>query len=177
MAKFSGILLVSDIDGTLIGGAPKVTKYNAERINYFIENGGLFTIATGRCVDACRAVLESVNLSAPAAMVNGTVIYDYAAEKVVASRGIDDGMRKIICEALKEDNPLVGVEIHSRDKVIDVKITREVEIHNLYENLNPLIMSIEESLDYEWNKAFFTFEEGYSNAQFREKLISMGANP
>ncbi len=177
MADFSGILLVSDIDGTLIGGAPVVSEYNARRINYFIENGGLFTIATGRCVDACRDILKTVNLSAPAAMVNGTVIYDYNTERVIASQGMDDNIRKIICEALKEDNPLLGVEIHSREKVIDIKVTREVELHNLYESLHPLNMTIDEALEYEWNKVLFTFEEGYTNKELRDRLISLGASP
>lgn len=177
MADFSGKLLVSDIDGTLIGGTPFVSEYNAERINYFIENGGLFTIATGRCVDACRDMLKSVNLSAPAAMVNGTVIYDYATEKVIASSGMDDKIRKVVCEVLKDDNPLVGVEIHSREKVIDIKVTHEVDIHNLYESLNPINMSVEEALGYEWNKVLFTFEEGYTNVELRDKLISLGAAP
>ncbi|MBR3593893.1 MAG: HAD-IIB family hydrolase [Clostridia bacterium] len=175
MAKFGGLLLVSDIDGTLIGGAPKVSDANAQKINYFIENGGYFTIATGRCVDACRELLKSVNLSAPAAMVNGTVIYDYAAEQVVTSRGMDDEIKNIVCEIAKRKNPLIGIEIHSREKVIDVAITREVDIHNLYEDLHPLIMTIDEALDYEWNKVLFTFEEGYTNVDLREDLLALGA--
>ncbi len=176
MADFSGKLLVSDIDGTLIGGKPEVSQYNVERINYFIENGGYFTLATGRCVDACRDFLKSVKLSAPAAVLNGTVIYDYATERVIASRGLDDKMKKIVCEIAKRNNPLVGIEVHSRDKVIDVAVTREVDIHNLYEDLHPLYMNIDEALEYEWNKVLFTFEEGYTRDQLREDFLALGAD-
>jgi len=176
MPDFSGILLISDIDGTLIGGAPTVSEYNAQKINYFIENGGLFTIATGRCVDACRDLLKSVNLSAPAAVVNGTVIYDYKTEKVVASRGIDDKTKKLVCKAVNNRHPGLGAEVHSRDKVIDVAVTHEVDIHNLYEDLHPLVMSADESLEYEWNKVLFTFEDGYTREELRDELIRLGVS-
>ncbi|MBQ8550570.1 MAG: HAD-IIB family hydrolase [Clostridia bacterium] len=177
MAKFSGLLLVSDIDGTLIGGAPKVSDANAQKINYFIENGGYFTIATGRCVDACRELLKSVNLSAPAAMVNGTVIYDYASEQVVTSRGMDDKIKNLVREIANRKNPLIGIEVHSREKVIDVAVTNKVEIHNLYEDLHPIIMSVDEALKYEWNKVLFTFEDGYTREQLRKDFLALGANP
>ena len=93
MAKFSGLLLVTDIDGTLIGGEPKICEYNAKKIKYFIENGGFFTIATGRCVDACREIIEGVELSAPAAVLNGTVLYDFKNENVLKSSEVDDVVR------------------------------------------------------------------------------------
>ncbi len=177
MSKFSNCLLISDIDGTLIGGSPVVSEYNAQKIDYFIENGGLFTIATGRCVDACRDILTRINISAPAAMVNGSVIYDYKTEKVIASRGMDDEIRKIVCDVVKENDPLIGAEVHSREKVIDVAITHEVDIHNLYESLSPLIMSVADALKYEWNKVLFTFEAGRTREELHKKFISMGVAP
>lgn len=177
MSKFSNCLLISDIDGTLIGGSPVVSEYNAQKIDYFIENGGLFTIATGRCVDACRDILTRINISAPAATVNGSVIYDYKTEKVIASRGMDDEIRKIVCDVVKENDPLIGAEVHSREKVIDVAITHEVDLHNLYESLSPLIMSVDDALKYEWNKVLFTFEAGRTREEFHKKLIAMGADP
>lgn len=179
MAIFDGILLMSDVDGTLLSGTSQMSPFNVEKINYFVKNGGLFSLATGRCVDACRELLSDlgISLSAPAATVNGTVIYDYETEKVVASTGIDDYTKNIIVELSKIDNPLLGIEIHSREKVIDARINHKIEIHNLYENLHPLEMTCEQALGYEWNKLLFAFEDGYTREMLREDLIAMGVSP
>lgn len=177
MRKFDGCLLISDIDGTLIGGGTGIPKYNIEKIKYFIDNGGYFTLATGRCVDACRELIKTVPISAPAALVNGCVIYDYEHEKVLHSNGLNDKTKQIISKLEKDNNTLIGIEIHSGKNVIDVRVTREIELHNLYESLNPRVMSFGEAMDAEWNKVLFTFEDGYTREELREKLISMGIDP
>ena len=46
MKKFEGILIASDWDGTLCLGS--VTQKNIDAIKYFQENGGKFTICSGR---------------------------------------------------------------------------------------------------------------------------------
>ena len=50
MSKFDGILLISDIDGTLTYNE-KLSDENADAIRYFQKNGGFFSIATGRQPD------------------------------------------------------------------------------------------------------------------------------
>lgn len=176
MALFDGCLLVTDIDGTLVGSGEKMAPYNLERIKYFIDNGGLFTMATGRCVSACIELIGKYNIpiSAPIAAANGAVIYDLHKNTVVGSAPIDDNAREVVVGFSKENNPLVGIEIHSRDKVIDAMVTKEVEIHNFYEGLKPEFMTCEESLEYEWNKAFFTFEEGFTREELKEIFVSRG---
>ena len=47
MGKFSGILIASDLDGTLVSDG-KISKENSEAIRFFQKEGGLFTVATGR---------------------------------------------------------------------------------------------------------------------------------
>ena len=48
MGKFSGILITSDIDGTLYGSDFTLHKENIDAIKYFTSEGGLFTLASGR---------------------------------------------------------------------------------------------------------------------------------
>ena len=179
MALFDGCLLVSDVDGTLVGGTDPIAPYNVEKINYFVDNGGLFTLATGRCADACRELVENlgIRLSAPAAVVNGTVIYDYSNNRVVASTGLDDESRAAIVRISKTENALLGIEIHSRDKVIDARVTHEIDLHNLYEDLHPILLDCEAALSCEWNKVLFSFEPGYTREELRDVLISEGVAP
>ena len=48
MGKFNGILICTDLDGTLLDNEKHVSKENIEAIEYFKKNGGLFTFLTGR---------------------------------------------------------------------------------------------------------------------------------
>ena len=50
MAKFSDVLLTSDYDRTLTAPDASIPEKNLEAIRYFMENGGAFTINTGRTV-------------------------------------------------------------------------------------------------------------------------------
>ena len=46
--KYEGYLICSDLDGTLFDRYGKVSDENATAIKLFQDNGGVFTIATGR---------------------------------------------------------------------------------------------------------------------------------
>lgn len=56
MGKFTGVLLASDYDNTLLdtesarrsgGEAPRVSERNQVALRYFMEQGGRFAVATG----------------------------------------------------------------------------------------------------------------------------------
>ncbi|MBQ1272136.1 MAG: HAD hydrolase family protein, partial [Clostridia bacterium] len=47
MGRFDGILICSDVDGTLAEGK-NIPEKNLEALRYFQSEGGLFTLATGR---------------------------------------------------------------------------------------------------------------------------------
>lgn len=74
--KFSGKLLISDIDGTFINDNMEIADRNIDAINYFKENGGLFTFATGRNeVSTPPEIYKHAN--APIIFTNGSYIYDF----------------------------------------------------------------------------------------------------
>ena len=51
--------------------------------NYFMSNGGHFTLATGRSIGSAKVYIPHFKLSAPAILLNGAVIYDYNKEKII----------------------------------------------------------------------------------------------
>ena len=73
--KFDGLLLVSDIDNTLMI-KNFIPEENKKAIKYFTDNGGLFTIASGRNPVTAVTIAESVGVNAPLICVNGGMIYD-----------------------------------------------------------------------------------------------------
>ena len=46
MGIFSGYIIVSDMDGTLLNSKGKLSDENINAIKYFVNNGGKFTLAT-----------------------------------------------------------------------------------------------------------------------------------
>ena len=77
MGKFTGYLICTDCDGTLTYEAGKVSKENADAIKYFQQEGGLFTLATGRFPNHAKLFEHQITLNAPIVSLNGALLYDY----------------------------------------------------------------------------------------------------
>lgn len=81
MSIFSGYLLASDFDGTLLNGQREISDANINAINYFISEGGLFCGATGRSELSVSAFLPQLPKTTPWILYNGSVIYDFTANR------------------------------------------------------------------------------------------------
>ena len=55
MGKFDGWLIATDLDGTLINRDGAIPQRNLDAIRTFQDEGGLFTIATGRSLAMCHS--------------------------------------------------------------------------------------------------------------------------
>ena len=82
MGVFSGCLLACDIDGTLMANG-KINPRNVEKIEYFMSEGGYFSLSTGRTVGAVGPVLSIIKRVSPSVVANGCMIYDYENKKVL----------------------------------------------------------------------------------------------
>lgn len=116
MSKFSGYLLVSDMDATLLADDHTISDANRQAINYFIKNGGRFTVATGRMVDAVKAYIPPLNINAPAILHNGAKLYDFENDKPLFEKFIEEE-RKDAIRRVYEDFPDIGLEVYSGEKV------------------------------------------------------------
>ena len=90
MGKFTGLLLASDYDNTLTyteealrlcQPMPPVPDANQEAIRYFMSEGGIFSVATGRAKPAFERVAADVPMNGPTILFNGAAIYDFPAGK------------------------------------------------------------------------------------------------
>ena len=91
MGKFDGLLLVSDFDNTLVyteGGAAEMRGHapgigqKPRRAGYFMANGGLFAVATGRAKPAFETVVDGIPMNAPTVLFNGAAIYDFSGRNI-----------------------------------------------------------------------------------------------
>lgn len=83
MGKFEGYLLVSDLDGTLIGRDHSVSDENVAAIREFVAEGGRFLGATGRTELNVRPYTTGIPLSSPWILYNGAAIYDWESASFI----------------------------------------------------------------------------------------------
>ena len=65
MGIYSDVLLTVDFDRTLTAPDSSIPERNIEAIRYFIDNGGVFTVNTGRSVPMYSSKLDLVPVNAP----------------------------------------------------------------------------------------------------------------
>jgi hydroxymethylpyrimidine pyrophosphatase-like HAD family hydrolase len=80
---FSGLLLVSDMDGTLLSSRNQLSLENIVAIERFVAFGGRFTVATGRIPSIAAPTLFRLAINAPGIFYNGGMIYDFANQRIV----------------------------------------------------------------------------------------------
>ena len=82
------LLVGSDIDGTLITGAERVSPRTRECLRRFIDAGGVLALATGRPPRWLLPVLEQLPVRPMAVCANGAVVFDSATDEVLSARTI-----------------------------------------------------------------------------------------
>ncbi len=126
MGRFDGKLMVSDMDATLLDSSHRVSDQNREAIEYFISEGGRFTVATGRMVPAVRAYFSQMRINAPALLHNGAKIYDFETETALFEKFIEEPRKEAI-RRVHDELPELGLEVYADEKVYIYRACSETE--------------------------------------------------
>lgn len=104
MGIFDGVLLSSDWDGSLtVPGAPReriVCDENRAAIAYFKENGGLFTVASGRYPDYILSFSDQIKPNTALISLNGAKIVDPKSGASLRESTTDESIYPLIDEIL-----------------------------------------------------------------------------
>ncbi len=153
MGIFDGCLLASDVDGTLEANGYLNPK-NAEKIEFFINEGGYFSLSSGRSAGALIHVAKKLDRVSPSVCCNGSVIYDFE-KNIIAAQSLLSKEDYRLARILMEETD-VGIEVHSGLNVLAVRQTKETLAHQHHEGLEVRDVSLEEALGYDWNKVLYT---------------------
>jgi len=147
---FDGYILVSDMDGTLLNSEKRISKKNLDAIDYFVKEGGKFTVATGRMLQSVEKFVNQLKMELPAILHNGAKTYDYKNNKVISQYPIEKD-RKAFLRRIRVDKPSLGIEIFA-DEI--VYIYRSCELTKRYDkhDFNIVYEMPEEVWDQEWLK-------------------------
>lgn len=167
MGIFDGMILVSDMDGTIINKDKKISDSDLKAIEYFKENGGLFTIATGRMLPSANRYAKDLNVSLPIILYNGCKIYDYSEESMISEYCLEEERKEIIRELMKVEG--IGLEVYSEE---DIYVFKECHLTKRFSKLgyNVIHTSEGEIWNKEWTKILIVgegkildkFEEDFS---------------
>ncbi|WP_235832677.1 Cof-type HAD-IIB family hydrolase [Acetivibrio mesophilus] len=142
--KFQGLMLISDLDGTLLNSKLEVSEENIKAISYFVDNGGVFTIATGRMELGVRKYLKNLPVNAPVILYNGALIYDFNKEKGLWTCDFKEDISGLLKELL-DKFPYLGIEIFpGGDSVYLLRENEETQKHSKKEGFIPLVISPDE---------------------------------
>lgn len=112
MKIFEGTMILTDLDGTYLADDHHISAENRAAAEWFMENGGRFSIATGRSKAGMEHFFPELRINAPAILYNGSVIYDFEKQADVLDLCVgENGFR--LCRALEERFPEAGIEVYA----------------------------------------------------------------
>lgn len=114
MGLFSDILLTVDYDRTLTAPDSTIPQRNLEAIRYFVDNGGVFTVNTGRSVPMTKAFKDIVPVNAPLLLYNGSAAYDLEKKEISFATPIQLDLWQTVGEMI-EMFPDLTVELQGLD--------------------------------------------------------------
>ena len=115
MALFDDVLLTVDFDRTITAPDSTIPERNLEAIRYFMDNGGTFTMNTGRSVPmSMRNIFGRIPTNAPLLLYNGSAAYDEKTGQFTRYAPLDLNPKEIL-PFLQEKFPMMNVEVQGVD--------------------------------------------------------------
>lgn len=127
MGKFDKTLIASDFDGTLKDDTGEISTEVRKAIAYYIEQGGYFTVCTGRSYLGFH-MYDPSYINAPVLLANGALAYDYAKGQIAFLDGIgEEGIP--VLRAVRDRFPGASIEMYAFDATFAIHLTGDTERH------------------------------------------------
>ena len=114
--QLKNMVLVSDLDGTLVPNSGVISEANIAAVNRFRNAGGRFAVATGRAPYSAAKYLEALSVSSPVILDNGALIYDPVQDLELWHHPLPSDFRMIL-EEIYDRHPHIGIVAISADNL------------------------------------------------------------
>lgn len=156
MKKYEGYLIASDLDGTLINSEQGISGLNIDAIASFIEQGGLFAIATGRTELTALPFIERMHVNCPCILYNGAVIYDTNSNTYVRSAYLNKKQLLGLLKEILEKFPGVCMQIFIPGKMFIVSGGDNIDPIVIREKQPFEVACIDDIVNEDWVKVLMT---------------------
>lgn len=114
--RYDGILIITDLDGTMMSSDGSVSRENCEAIARFQQNGGTFSAATGRLPTHFAQFADCFVPNAPVITFNGAGIYDLDSQTMLCSHRIPVPLTELLHAAEEMVSQLDSVIFNSETR-------------------------------------------------------------
>lgn len=153
MQSLENIMLITDLDGTLLPSSKEISAADAAAISQFRAMGGKFAVATGRTLQAARRYLDQLKPNIPVILFNGAAIYDPVAKTWLYTEKLPADSVAITRQVL-DAFPDVSAEILRTDGTYVARMTPYEKEHLAICQVEPILAEPEEIPDG-WLKVLF----------------------
>lgn len=178
--KFSGLVICSDVDGTLVDENNVVPKNNIEAIEYFRAHGGKFMVATGRVPEAVLPATGDLTFDYPCICHNGCSVYDFSNNEYKEVISIYEDVIPAAEEIMKLF-PTSGVEVITGKGICIIKRTSATDFHIEFEKVEAIFADSIKDAPKPWFKLLFAqtpvetdaIKEAFLNSPYNENYNLM----
>ncbi len=134
----------------------KIPERNLTSIARFQEQGGIFTIASGRSAPSIRPFAQQASSLCPAIVSNGTAIYDFGTDAYLWNAYMPEEAGALV-EMILNKFPRIGVEIYIQDELYVLRLNHVIIKQMEIEHLSYISTSMA-ALPPHWHKVLLTGE-------------------
>lgn len=164
MGIFSGCLLASDLDETLISSGV-IPERNKEKIKFFEENGGIFLLNTGRLPCGMERIETQLDLGLMLGC-NGGLAYDYRTGETVFEDCLPKEDYAAMVKAY-ENFPDTPILCENKDFAYIPNMNDYGREHVAFEGLKWTPLDMGKIYDYKFNKTAYLCQ----STELCEKII------
>lgn len=150
----SKVVLVSDMDGTLLNSKKEITAADRNAIERFMALGGKFTVATGRTIQTFERYESLLELKMPLIMYNGSAIYDTNSKSVLYTHPLPTEAKTAVRELLAAV-PQAGGEVLKADGTYVFRNNDYEALHTRLCGIEPNYTELEDIAEGDWLKVLF----------------------
>lgn len=169
MKKYEGYMICTDMDGTLLNDEHVISEENKEAILRFMDEGGLFTVATGRTPKAITPIFNDFMPNGPIVSHNGAAVYDIKNDKYLFIQTLEEDAIEVL-KYVEEKFDTTGFEVYDHSDIYFYKVNETIKWHAGVENLDIPIKDYRE-IPMPWTKAMFVQTDEETD-ELRNHLIT-----
>ena len=125
--KFEKCLIASDYDGTLYDNTGTVPASVIRAIQYYMSEGGFFTVCTGRIRQGFRA-FDPAYINAPVLLGNGAAAFDYTKNEYAFLASMNEEALPLV-DALSREFPEMSIELYAPEKIYAIHMSDNTHHH------------------------------------------------
>lgn len=143
--NFKDVLIVTDLDGTLLDDDKNIAEEDMQAINRFRSGGGFFYAATGRGVPMARRIIDKLDIRF-GVIFNGAAVYDFREDKFLWHSDMPDIADNYI-RILGKEFPDIGIEILYEKEIYVTHNNKSVDDHLALEGLKATYCGLDDVPD------------------------------